>query len=133
MKYNQPLLIGLAMAAALAVGNPAVGEPLRLDPIMLAQAGTPSRDATREAYIRQNEGKFEEWGKKIDAFASKTADRSSDATETAKRELEKAWTDTKVGWMRLKEASKDGWGDSKAAFETSWQKLQRAWDDAQKS
>lgn len=133
MKYNQPLLIALGVAVAIAVTGPAHAEPLRLDPIMLAQAGTPSREASRATYIHQNEGKFEEWGEKIDTFAAKTAERSSEASETAKRELEKAWTDTKVGWTRLRDASKDGWGDAKAAFEASWQKLQRAWDDAQKS
>ena len=138
MKYNQPLLIGLGLAAFIAVSGPAgfstsaLAEPMRLDPVMLAQATSPTRESSRDNYINQNEGKFEEWGRKIDTFAAKTADKSSETTDAAKRELDTAWTDTKVGWTQLKGASKDGWQEAKAAFEASWQKLQRAWDDSQK-
>jgi len=38
-----------------------------------------TQDAGRDVYIRQNEGTFEEWGKKVDAFNAKAAQRGSEA------------------------------------------------------
>ena len=96
----------------------------------LAQVQT-TQDAGRDAYIRQNEGAFEEWGKKIDKFHAQAAQRGSEAKQVAQRELDSAWTETKAGWAKLKNAGREGWEEAKAAFETSRKKLERAWNDAQ--
>jgi len=90
-----------------------------------------TQEAGRDAYIRQNEGTFEEWGKKVDNFNAKAAQRGSEARKAAQRELDNAWAETKAGWSKLKDASRDGWEDAKNAFEASKQKLDRAWTDAQ--
>ena len=90
-----------------------------------------TQESGRDAYIRQNEGTFEEWGRKIDNFNTKAAERGSEAKKAAQRELGDAWTETKAGWAKLKSASRDGWDDAKAAFEASRKKLERAWNDMQ--
>ena len=90
-----------------------------------------TQEAGRDTYIRQNEGTFEEWGKKVDNFNAKAAERGSEAKKVAQRELDNAWAETKAGWSKLKNASRDGWEDAKNAFEASKKKLDRAWTDAQ--
>jgi hypothetical protein len=90
-----------------------------------------TQDTGRDAYIHQNEGTFEEWGKKVDTFKAKAAQRGNEAKHTVQRELDNAWAETKAGWSRLKDASQDGWEDAKAAFEASRKKLERAWNDAE--
>lgn len=90
-----------------------------------------TQEAGRDAYIRQNEGTFEEWGKKVDNFNAKAAQRGSEAKKATQRELDNAWAETKAGWAKLKNASRDGWEDAKNAFEASKKKLDRAWSDAQ--
>jgi hypothetical protein len=86
---------------------------------------------SRDAYVRQNEGTFEEWGKKVDAFNAKAAQRGTESKDAAKRELDNAWAETKAGWEKLKNASKDTWEGAKASFEASRQKLERAWNNVQ--
>jgi hypothetical protein len=90
-----------------------------------------TQEAGRDTYIRQNEGTFEEWGRKVDTFNAKAAQRGIEAKKAAQRELDNAWAETKASWNKLKSASRDGWEDAKNAFETSKKKLDRAWTDAQ--
>jgi hypothetical protein len=104
-------------------------------PLFLAQAmrqvPASPQDSNRDQFVRENQGLFEEWGRKIDAFNAKAAERTSEAREKTKRELDKAWSEAKTGWDKLKSASREGWQDAKDAFDASWRKLERAWNDAQ--
>jgi len=90
-----------------------------------------TQDSDRDAYIDQNEGTFEQWGKKVDAFNAKAAQRGSEAKQAAQRELDNAWAETKAGWAKLKTASRESWEDAKSAFEESRKKLERAWNNVQ--
>ena len=132
--------IGTTIPAALVILSAALGALPAAShgtetaaPLLLAQASTQteSRGDTQEQFVRQNEGRFEEWGRKIDSFNVKAAERTSEARQKNKQELDKAWTEVKDGWTKLKSASRDGWQDAKAAFEQSWRKLEGAWNDAQ--
>lgn len=117
--------LALAVGAAAAVGSASGthGPSGGFFPHALAQ----TQDTNRDHYVRKHQGRFEEWGKKIDAFNAKAAARSSEA----KRELDKAWIEVRSGWDKLKNAGREGWQDAKEAWETSWRKLERAWNDAQ--
>lgn len=90
----------------------------------LAVAAEPSRDA----YVKENEGRFEEWGRKIDRF-NEEAQRKSHA---ARQKLDAAWVDTRRNWNALKATSQEGWNEAKRSFEESWSKLERAWDEARR-
>jgi hypothetical protein len=141
MKFARTIPAALvAMGAAFgplpaAAHGTAAAAPLFLAQVLPqkpeAQVPAEPRDANRDQFVRQNEGRFEEWGRKIDAFNAKAAERTSGARETTKRELDRAWTEAKDGWTKLKSASREGWQDAKDAFEQSWRKLERAWNDAQ--
>jgi hypothetical protein len=127
-----------AVVLTLAAAGSALALTQFVTPIHAQQSLMPkvvrvqmTQDAGRDAYIRQNEGTFEEWGKKVDNFNAKAAQRGSEVKKAAQRELDNAWAETKAGWTKLKNASRDGWDDAKAAFETSRKKLERAWNDAQ--
>jgi hypothetical protein len=119
----------VAMGAALGTLPAAAHGTGAAAPLLLAQA-TPQAEP-QEQFVRQNEGRFEEWGRKIDAFNAKAAERTSEARQTTKQELDKAWSEVKDGWTKLRSASREGWQDAKDAFEQSWRKLERAWNDAQ--
>jgi len=120
MTSQRSYLFASVLAASLA----AIFVPIAATP---ATAQQTTQNSTREAYIHENEGTFEAWGKKVDAFNAKAAQR----TEVAKRELDNAWSETKAGWEKLKNVGADGWQNAKASFEASRQKLERAWNDAQ--
>jgi hypothetical protein len=118
--------LAIAGAAVVTVAGPGPGTHDLAGgffPRALAQAQDPNRDHVE----REHEGRFEDWGKKIDEFNARAAERSS----TARRELDEAWIEVKSGWAKLKSASREGWQDAKDALETSWRKLERAWNDAQ--
>jgi hypothetical protein len=123
----------MAMGVALGTLPAAAHGTDTAAPLLLAQA-TPQaepRTEPRDQFVRQNEGRFEEWGRKIDAFNAKAAERTSDARQKTRQELDKAWSEVKDGWTKLRSASREGWQDAKDAFEQSWRKLERAWNDAQ--
>src|SRR3990167_9357247 len=57
---------------------------------------TQAQPENPEQYMRRNEGRFEEWGRKIDAFNAKAAERGQQAKERTKRELDEAWSEVKT-------------------------------------
>jgi hypothetical protein len=136
IRTNAVVLVITASIAGLAltefVTPTQAQQQLRPKPLTPSTAHVQmTQDAGRDAYIRQNEGTFEEWGKKIDNFNATAAQRGSEAKRTAQRELDNAWTETKAAWAKLKSASHDGWEDAKSAFESSKKKLERAWNNMQ--
>ena len=90
-------------------------------------------DDGRDAYVKQREGQFEEWGRKVDKLGKATKEKGKDAAHAAERKLDEVWAEVKSNWRALKQASKETWQDAKKAFEDSWDRFEKAWDDAQKS
>jgi len=132
---TMPALIVTAGAVLGLLGTlptPAHGTA-QLAPLFLAQAQVPAspQEPNRDQAVRENQGRFEDWGRKIDDFNAKAAERTSEAREKTRRELDKAWSEVKSGWDKLRNASREGWQDAKDALESSWRKLERAWNDAQ--
>lgn len=118
--------------AAIAIGMSAFAAgPVHLGdaPIVSGQTAHAAGD-NRDAYVREREGRFEEWGRKVDSFGNTTKEKAARAAE---RNPDKAWAEVKTDWQALKQAGKDTWQDAKKAFEDSWMRLEKAWDDAQKS
>ena len=128
----------LTMTFVVAAAGLALTQYDLASPSIARQQLTPNlvqvqmtQEAGRDTYIHENEGTFEEWGKKVDAFNAKASQRSDEAKKAAQREIDHAWAETKTGWAKLKNASRDGWEDAKVSFESSKKKLERAWNNAQ--
>ena len=128
----------LAMTFVAAAAGLALTQFELVSPTVAQQQLTPNliqvqmtQEAGRNTYIHENEGTFEEWGKKVDAFNAKASQRGDEAKKAAQREIDNAWTETKSSWAKMKSASRDGWEDAKISFETSKKKLERAWNNAQ--
>jgi hypothetical protein len=132
LSRTHPVVLTSTAAAAGMVLMQLVTPTLAQQALMpkMAQVQT-TQDADRDAYIDQNEGTFEQWGKKVDEFNAKAAQRGSEAKQAAQRELDNAWAETKAGWAKLKTAGREGWEDAKNAFEESRKKLERAWNNVQ--
>lgn len=121
--------------AMVAIGMSAFAAgPIHLGdvPIVSGQAAHAAGDS-RDAYMKEREGQFEEWGRKVDSFGDTTKEKSKEAARAAERNLDKAWAEVKTNWQALKQASKETWQEAKKTFEDSWKRLEKAWDDAQKS
>lgn len=116
------------LASVLAASFAAICLPISATPAIAQQA---AKESGRDTYIHQNEGTFEEWGKKVDALNARAAQRGNESKEAAKREIDRAWAETKAGWEKLKNVSAEGWQNAKASFEASRQKLERVWNESQ--
>src|SRR5690606_31348716 len=100
-------------AAVIAVGMSAFAAgPIHVGdaPIVPGQAAHAAGD-NRDAYVKEREGQFEEWGRKVDSFGDTTKEKSKEAARVAERNLDKAWAEVKSNWQALKQASKDTWQD----------------------
>lgn len=132
-RHNGPLnlaaVVLTAGAAVVGLAGYSVGSWNGFRFVDAARAQTQSAD--RESYIKQSEGRFEEWGRKIDAFSAKASERSAEAAEQAKRDIDQACSEVKTNWAKLRDTGKDHWDDAKSAFESSWRKLERAWKETQ--
>ena len=122
-------------AAVVAIGLSAFAAgPIHLGDasIVPGQAAHAAGDG-RDAYVKEREGRFEEWGRKVDTFGATAKEKGKDAATAAERNLDRAWAEVKSNWRALKQAGKETWQDAKKTFEDSWKRFEKAWDHAQKS
>lgn len=123
-----PVAVVAIGMSAFAAGSIHLGDA----PIVPGQAAHAAGDG-RDAYMKEREGRFEEWGRKVDTFGKTTKEKSMEAARAAERNLDRAWTEVKSNWQTLKQAGKETWQDARKTFEDSWKRFEKAWDDAQKS
>jgi hypothetical protein len=118
------------LGATLAVaGTSVTAVPGRADLSLVAHAAAAD-EAGHGAYMKRNEGKFTQWGRKIDQFNRDAARKGAAAKREAQQKLDAAWSDVKARWQDLKQAGSDGWDKAKDAYEKSERKLEQAWRDA---
>ena len=118
------------LGATLAVaGTSVTAVPGRADMSLVARAAAAD-PASHSEYMKQNEGKFTQWGRKIDQFNSQAARKGAEAKREAQQKLDSAWAEAKARWADLKQAGSDGWDKAKDAYEKSERKLEQAWRDA---
>jgi len=104
--------------SALAYGSEA--------PIRLAVAGTSTPD--RDSYAQKARAEVKEWQRKLHDFGEEAKAKGQEASATAAKELDKAWTKAEAAARDLQAASADGWDGAKATYESASHDLADAWD-----
>jgi hypothetical protein len=91
-----------------------------------AAGGDSSAD--RDTYNRNAQDKIQEWQRKLDDFAAKTANKGAQAGTATENGLNKAWTKTQTEAQKLQTVGAQGWDAAKASFEKASRDLSDAWD-----
>lgn len=122
-----------AGALGAQVIAPVIPTAIGLSPVSPAAAADKSdrKDDAQAAYVREQEGQFESWGRKIDSFNKDAARKGKEVSREAQKKLDAAWVEVKRNWESLKAAGSAGWQETKDAYERSRERLERAWDEVQ--
>lgn len=130
MKIRHARHVLALFGAALAVAGTSVTAGSSPPVISLVTHAVAADEATHSEYMKRNEGRFTQWGRKVDEFNQQAARKGAAAKRDAQKKLDEAWVAVKERRHDLKQASSNGWDKANDAYEKSEQNLERAWRDA---
>ncbi|SDS82822.1 hypothetical protein [Bradyrhizobium canariense] len=124
--FIAPLVIG---TLALAGTSPAVAQSKPVSDQNVSVGAASSRDSTaeRSSYKHKAQDDIRIWQQKLDGFDAKVQVKATEAQTSASKDLDDAWTQTKMASARLETAGEADWGSAKASFKTASDKLAVAW------
>jgi hypothetical protein len=124
--FIAPLVIG---TLALAGASPAAAQskPSSDQGVSVEVATTRDATAERSSYKQKAQDETRIWQQKLDDFDAKVKAKATEAQTSASKDLDDAWTQTKMASARLEMASEADWGRAKVSFQTASHKLAVAW------
>lgn len=124
--FLAPLVIG---TLALASASPAAAQskPSSDQGVSVGVATTRDSTAERSSYKQQAQDETRIWQQKLDNFDAKVKTKATDAQASASKDLDDAWTQTKLASARLETAGEADWDSAKVSFQTVSHKLAVAW------
>ena len=124
--FIAPLVIG---TLALAGASPAAAQskPSSDQGISVGVAATRDSTAEKTSYKQKAQDEIRIWQQKLDDFDAKVRAKATEAQTSASKDLDDAWTQTKMASARLETAGEADWGSAKASFKTESDKLAVAW------
>jgi hypothetical protein len=124
--FIAPLVIGtLALACASPAG--AQSKPLSDQGISVGVAATRDSTAEKSSYKQKAQDEIRIWQQRLDDFDAKVKVKATEAQTSAAKDLDDAWTQTKMASARLETAGEADWGSATASFKTESDKLAVAW------
>jgi hypothetical protein len=124
--FIAPLVIG---TLALAGASPAAAQskPSSDQSISVGVAATRDSTAEKTSYKQKAQDEIRIWQQKLNDFDAKVQAKATEAQTSASKDLDDAWTQTKMASARLETAGEADWGSAKASFKTESAKLAVAW------
>jgi hypothetical protein len=124
--FIAPLVIG---TLALAGASPAAAQskPLSDQGISVGVAATRDSTAEKTSYKQKAQDEMRIWQQKLNDFDARVQAKATEAQTSASKDLNDAWTQTKMASARLETAGEADWGSAKASFKTASDKLAVAW------
>jgi len=123
--FIAPLVIG---TLALAGASPAAAQSKPLsDQNVSVGVATHDSTAERSIYKQKAQDEIRIWQQKLDDFDAKMKAKATEAQTSASKDLDDAWTQTKMASARLETAGEADWGSAKVSFQTASHKLAVAW------
>ncbi len=124
--FIAPLVIG---TLALVGASPAAAQskPTSDQGVSVGVATTRDSTAERSSYKQQAQDETRIWQQKLDDFDAKVKAKATEAQTSASKDLDDAWTQTKMASARLETAGEADWGSAKVSFQTASHKLAVAW------
>jgi hypothetical protein len=124
--FIAPLVIG---TLALAGASPASAQTKPVSDQGVSVGVATSRDSTAEKSIYKQKAQDEVrvWQQKLNDFDAKVQTKATEAQASASKDLDDAWTQTKMASARLETAGEADWVSAKASFKTASAKLAVAW------
>jgi hypothetical protein len=121
-----PLVVG---TLALAGASPAAAQSKPLSDQSVSVGVATSRDSTAEksSYKQKAHDEIRIWQQKLDGFDAKLRAKTTEAQTTASKDLDDAWTQTKMASGRLETAGDADWSSAKISFRSASDKLVVAW------
>lgn len=113
------VLSGTSPAAAQS--KPASGQGVSVG------LATHNSTAERSSYKQQAQDETRIWQQKLDDFDAKVKAKETEAQTNAFKDLDDAWTQTKMASSRLESAGEKDWDGAKASFQSASKKLVVAW------
>ncbi len=130
--FIEPLVIGtLAFAGAspaAAQSNPAPSQG-----VSVGVAATHDSTDERSSYRQMAQEEIRVWQRKLDDFDAKMQAKTTEAQTNATKDLDDAWTQTKMASARLETAGEADWDSAKASYKTESDKLAMAWHNVDPS
>jgi len=124
--FIAPLVIG---TLALAGASPAAAQskPASDQGVSVGVATTRDSTAERSSYKQKAQDETRIWQQKLDDFDAKVTAKTTEAQTSASKDLDDAWTQTKMASARLETAGEADWASAKVSFQTASHKLAIAW------
>ncbi len=124
--FIAPLVIG---TLALAGASPAAAQskPVSGQGISIGAANSGDSMAERNSYKQKAQDEIRIWQQKLNDFDAKVQVKATDAQTSASKDLDDAWTQTKMASARLETAGEADWSSAKASFKKESDKLAVAW------
>ncbi len=124
--FITPLVIG---TLALAGASPAAAqsEPVSGQGVSEGLGASHDSEAERSSFKQKAQDEIRVWQQRLDDFDAKVQAKATEAHTSASKDLNDAWTQTKMASTRLDAAGEDDWGSAKASFKTESGKLTVAW------
>ena len=124
--FIAPLVIG---TLALAGASPAAAQskPSSDQGVSVEVATTRDATAERSSYKQKAQDEIRIWQQKLDDFDAKVKAKATEAQTSASKDLDDAWTQTKMASARLETAGEADWAGAKVSFQTASHKLAIAW------
>jgi len=124
--FIAPLMIGtLAFAGVSTVA--AQSKPASNPGVSVGMAASHDSTVERSSYKQEVQNELRIWQQKLNDFDAKVQAKETEAQTSASKDLDDAWTQTKMASARLEAAGEADWGDAKASFKTASDKLTVAW------
>jgi hypothetical protein len=121
-----PLVIG-TLALAGATSAAAQSKPASDQGVSVGVATTRDSNAERSSYKQEALEETRIWQQKLDDFDAKVKAKATDAQTSASKDLDDAWTQTKMASARLETTGEADWASAKVSFQTASRKLAVAW------
>jgi hypothetical protein len=124
--FIAPIVVGiLTLAGASAAA--AQSKPASDQGTSVGMSTTRDPATERNSYTQQAQDEVRVWERKLHDFDAKAQVKATDAKASASKDLDDAWTQTKMASARLETAGEADWTSAKASFRTASDKLAVAW------
>jgi hypothetical protein len=124
--FIAPFVIG-TFALAGASAATAQTKPVSDQGVSVGVATSRDSAAEKSSYKQKAQDEVRVWQQKLNDFDTKVQAKATEAQASASKDLDDAWTQTKMASARLETAGEADWVSAKASFKTASDKLAVAW------
>jgi uncharacterized membrane protein len=124
--FIAPLVIG-TLALAGAAPATAQTKPVSDQGVSVGVATSRDSAAEKSSFRQMAQDEVRGWQQKLNDFDAKVQAKATEAQVNASKDLDDAWTQTKMASARLETAGEADWDSAKVSFKTESDKLAVAW------